>query len=79
MMAMAGYGSAAWYPEFFVRTYGMSKSEAGTSYGSIILIAGSLGVMLGAWIAAKLSDRGYADAYVRAIFFSGLYRLPLPG
>jgi MFS family permease len=77
MMAMAGYGSAAWYPEFFVRTYGMSKSEAGTSYGTIILIAGSLGVMLGAWVASKLSDWGYTDGYVRAIFLSALLAIPL--
>jgi MFS family permease len=77
MMAMAGYGSAAWYPEFFVRTYGMSKSEAGTSYGTIILIAGSLGVMLGAWVASKLSDHGYTDAYVRAIFIGALLAIPL--
>ena len=77
MMAMAGYGSAAWYPEFFVRTYAMSKSEAGASYGTIILIAGSLGVMLGAWIASKLSDRGYTDGYVRAIFLSSLLAIPL--
>ncbi|MEJ2087769.1 MAG: MFS transporter, partial [Gammaproteobacteria bacterium] len=29
-MAMAGYGAAAWYPEFFTRNYGFSKSAAGS-------------------------------------------------
>lgn len=71
MLAMAGYGSAAWYPEFFVRTYGMSRSEAGSSYGSIVLISGALGVMLGPWIVNRLARR-HADAYVRAIIYTSL-------
>lgn len=70
MMAMSGYGNAAWYPEFLFRNYGMSKSEAGVAYGTIILTAGSLGVMFGAWVANRLQARGYPDAYVRTIFIT---------
>jgi MFS family permease len=77
MMAMAGYGSAAWYPEFLFRNYGLSKSEAGMYFGTIILTAGSTGVILGAWVANKLRDRGYEDAYVRTIFLSALAAAPL--
>lgn len=72
MMAMAGYGNAAWYPEFLFRNYGMSKSEAGTSYGTIVLTAGSLGVLFGAWFASQLSRRGHADAYVRTILIASV-------
>ncbi len=72
MMAMAGYGAAAWYPEFFTRNYGFSKTEAGTWYGSIILVCGSLGVMFGAWLANRLAARGHTDSYVRAIFLTAL-------
>ncbi len=72
MLAMAGYGSAAWYPEFFVRTYGVSKAEAGGSFGTIILVAGSLGVMLGPWISNWLARRGHNDSYVRAIMYSSI-------
>ena len=67
MMAMAGYGNAAWYPEFLFRNYGLSKSEAGTSYGTIVITAGSLGVLFGAWFANQLARRGHLDAYVRTI------------
>ncbi|MEM7020600.1 MAG: hypothetical protein AAF512_25070, partial [Pseudomonadota bacterium] len=34
MMAMAGYGGFAWYPEFLHRNYGMSKSDIGVQYGT---------------------------------------------
>jgi len=77
MLAMAGYGSAAWYPEFLFRNYGMTKSEAGYSFGMILLTAGSAGVMFGAWMARKLSDRGYKDANIRTIFITSLLALPL--
>lgn len=72
MLAMAGYGSAAWYPEMFVRNYGVSKTEAGSSFGLIILVGGSLGVMLGPWIANLLAARGKTDAYVRAIMYASI-------
>ena len=71
-LAMAGYGSAAWYPEFLVRNYGMSKTEAGSSYGTILLSAGILGVMLGPWVANKFAERGHTDAYVRTIMYASM-------
>lgn len=76
-MAMAGYGASAWYPELLTRQYGLSKSEAGTHYGVIVLVAGSLGVMLAAWMAEKLRGRGYTDAYVRTIFITSLIGAPI--
>ena len=72
MLAMAGYGSAAWYPEFFVRNYGVSKTEAGSSFGLIILVGGSLGVMLGPAISNWLANRGHTDSYVRAIMYASI-------
>ncbi len=72
MMAMAGYGSAAWYPEMLFRNYGLSKSEAGAAYGTILLTAGSLGVLFGAWLSNRLAAAGYTDAYVRSILITSL-------
>lgn len=77
MMAMAGYGTSAWYPELFFRNYGMSKSEAGVAYGTIVLVAGSVGVMSGAWLARKLEERGHTDSYVRAIFLTSMVGAPI--
>ncbi|MBV1878475.1 MAG: MFS transporter [Pseudomonadales bacterium] len=76
MMAMAQYGSGAWYPELFTRNYGMSKSEAGASFGIIILVAGSAGIMLATWCASLLRKRGYEDANVRTMFFASVLAIP---
>ena len=76
MKAIAGYGNGAWYPEFLHRKYEMSKGDIGMIYGLIYLSAGSIGIMLGPWIANKLADRGYKDAYIRTIFIACIGALP---
>ena len=76
MMAMAQYGSGAWYPELFTRNYGLSKSEAGVSFGMIILVSGSVGIMLAAWCANQLKKRGYQDANVRTMLAASIIAIP---
>ncbi|NIB41459.1 MFS transporter [Pseudomaricurvus alkylphenolicus] len=71
-ISIASYGSAAWYPEMLTRNYGLSKSEAGSAFGMIYLVAATLGVMFGPWLAAKLERRGHKDAYVRTILYTSL-------
>ena len=69
MLSMAAYGSSAWYPEFFIRTYGVSRAEAGGSYGSMLFAGGLLGIMLGPWVAGLLAKR-HTDHYVRTILYA---------
>ncbi len=77
MLAMSGYGSGAWYPELFVRNYGLSRSAAGSIYGTITMTSGILGVMMGPWIANRLALRGHTDAFVRALLYTTLVAIPL--
>ncbi len=80
MLAMAGYGSSAWYPEFLIRNYGLSRGAAGTSYGTITIITGVVGIMVAPWIANRLAARGYKDAYGPWHQHPGrVHRLPVPG
>lgn len=76
MLAMAGYGSSAWYPEFLVRNYGLSHGDAGTSYGTISIITGVVGIMVAPWIANRLAARGDRDAYVRTLLATTLIATP---
>lgn len=77
LMAMAQYGSGAWYPELFTRKYGFSKSEAGITFGTIVLVGGSVGVLGAAWCAAQLKQRGYVDANVRTMFVAAILAIPV--
>ena len=72
MKAVIGYGTMLWYVEFLVRTYGMSKTDAGIAFGNIFLIGGTAGTLAGAFFASWLQRRGYVDANMRMIMLSSL-------
>jgi hypothetical protein len=72
MKAVIGYGTMLWYVEFLVRTYGMSKTDAGIAFGNIFLIGGTVGTLAGAFFASWLQRRGYVDANMRMIMLSSL-------
>ena len=72
LLSVLGYGTMAWYPEFLVRSHGMSRAEAGASFGMIFIVAGSIGTLLGGFSAKPLLDRGYTDASMRLIMWIAL-------
>jgi MFS family permease len=59
------YGLQAWVPTILVRVYGWSLGDAGRIYGTIALVAGSLGVLSGPVAGAWLERRGHADFPLR--------------
>ncbi len=76
LLAVLGYGTMAWYPEFLVRNHGLSRSQAGSQFGAIFIIAGSAGTLLAGFSAKPLLARGYADADMRLILWISLLWLP---
>ncbi|MGI9295669.1 MAG: spinster family MFS transporter [Pseudomonadales bacterium] len=77
VMAILGYGTMAWYPEFLIRTYGMDRAAAGSQFGFIFIIAGSLGALTGGWSEEPLANRGYRDAPLRIILITAcLWLIP---
>ncbi len=69
LLSVLGYGTMAWYPEFLVRNHGMDRAEAGSMFGLIFIIAGSVGTILGGWSVRPLLQRGYSDASVRIVMW----------
>ncbi len=61
------YGLQAWVPTYLLRVHGMSLGEAGTRYGLIALVAGSIGVLSGPFVARLLERLGYTDAHLRLV------------
>lgn len=71
MLSMASYGGSAWYPEFFIRTYDVSRAEAGALYGTLLLTCSVTGVFLGPWLARVLSNT-HTDYYLRSILYASV-------
>ena len=64
------YGLQAWAPTYLVRVHGLSLGEAGTRYGAIALLCGSLGVLSGPGLGRLLQRVGYTDYPLRIAAWS---------
>ncbi|MEP5568469.1 MAG: MFS transporter [Halioglobus sp.] len=67
MLAILGYGTMAWFPEFMIRTFNADRAVVGGQFGMLFIIAGSLGTLAGGWSVKPLTDRGFTDAPMRVI------------
>lgn len=76
-LAFAGYGSAAWVPTFYIRTYGWDASQVGIVYGSIVAVFGCLGIVFGGRLADWMAKCGRSDANMRVGLYAALGALPM--
>lgn len=76
-LAFAGYGSAAWIPTFYIRTYGWDAGQVGIVYGSIVAVFGCLGIVFGGRLADWMAKRGRSDANMRVGLYAALGALPM--
>jgi MFS family permease len=77
MLALLFQGIIAWAPEYFIRTFGMARTEIGLWLGLIVGIFGSLGIISGGLLTDYLIKRGYADGPLRAGLIGGLVLTPI--
>lgn len=70
------YGLQAWIPTYLVRVHAMTLGEAGTQYGIVALVTGSLGVLSGPGAARLLERAGYSDAQLRVAVIALLLMCP---
>jgi MFS family permease len=75
-LAFAGYGSAAWVPTFFIRTYGWDAGQIGIVYGSIVAVFGCLGIVFGGRLADWMAKRGRSDANMRVGLYAAIGAAP---
>ncbi|MBB6340336.1 MFS family permease [Pseudomonas fluvialis] len=75
-LAFAGYGSAAWIPTFFIRTYGWDAGQVGVIYGSIVAVCGCFGIVFGGRLADWLAKQGRRDANMRVGLYAAIGALP---
>jgi MFS family permease len=62
-VSMLANATNAWVPAALIRTHGISISNAGLIFGTVVLFAGSLGIFTGGSIADRLWGRGRRDGY----------------
>ena len=70
--AFVSYGSSAWIPTYFNRTFGWQMKEVGFKFGLIMTIFSTLGVLAGGWLADNYSKKGVIDGKIRVGLISGV-------
>lgn len=70
------YGLPAWAPTWFMREFGVSASQVGVQFGSLMLVCGAAGVLSGPWFGSWLLRRGYEDAMLRVALIAASALLP---
>lgn len=76
LIALAGYGSSAWLPSYFIRTQGWTEVQIGLTYGSAVAIFGVVGIIAGGRLADRLAARGYVDGTLRVGVLAAVIAAP---
>lgn len=67
LLTMMTYGTLAWFIEFMIRSYGVPREAAGTQFGLLYIVAGSLGAIVIGWLVQPMVKRGMIDAPARML------------
>jgi len=76
-IAMAAYAFGSWVPTYFIRVHGWLASEAGIRYGLAVSLFGTLGGVLGGWLADRWLHRGRRDARLLVTAAAPVMWIPL--
>ena len=76
LVVLVLFAILTWVPAFFMRTYGWSAAEIGLAVGTLMLIFGGAGAVIGGWASDYLRMRGYSDAPIRATIVGLLILTP---
>jgi MFS family permease len=76
LIGMVFNSAGAWLPAYLMRVHGLTPGRAGFWLGSILLVVGVAGVLVGGWLADRMSASGRADATMRVGLYAALAALP---
>lgn len=70
-------GTTQWMPTLFYREFEWSLTQIGLIQGSLIMIVGPLGLLLGGKLSERWNRKGVKGADLRIVFFMILATIPL--
>ena len=76
MKITLSYGSNAWVPTHFIRTFDWTAGEFGRVYGLFNIVVGVASILICGTLANKLLSRGNRDANMKVILFG--YAIGIP-
>jgi MFS family permease len=65
-----GYGFLSWLTSMYIRTWDWTVPQIATGLGTVLLIAGPIGVNGAGWLADRWFAQGRKDAHLRVMMYS---------
>jgi MFS family permease len=75
LLGMLAIGTSIWYPTFLIRTFGMTATEAGYSFGTLMIVCGGLGNLVGGWFSGFFMRRGHPGANLNIMIWVTLVKV----
>ena len=69
-------GTMAWFPAYLTRVFEVPPARSGFWIGSLLLVFGTLGVLVGGWLTDRGRQNGQLDSSMRVGLWSALCALP---
>ena len=66
----------AWFPAYLTRVFEVPPGRSGIWIGSLLLVFGTLGVLVGGWLTDRGRQKGQLDSSMRVGLLSALCALP---
>jgi len=63
-IAIASYSLFAWVPAYFIRLHDYTPGTVGKTFGPIVLVMGTSGLMLGSYLSDRLFGKGRITAHL---------------
>lgn len=76
LLAVVSYGYSSWFTEMLIRNFGLSRTQAGSLFGSVVVVAGLGGVLSGPLMVGFFRRRGVLDANMRVLMLIAIGLLP---
>jgi MFS family permease len=76
LLAIVGYSYSSWFTELLIRNYALSRSQAGTFYGSVFMANGLIGVLSAPVMVGFFQKRGFLDSNMRVLMLVSMALLP---
>ena len=78
LSGLLAIGTSLWYPTFLIRTYGLTPTQVGFYFGTLMLVCGTIGTIAGGWFSGILIRRGRTDGNLRIMLFATIVKaIPL--
>jgi len=75
-MSIGNYANLSWIPTMLYRTHDIGLNNVGFVYGTIVLITGPVGIIVGGWFGSRLYNKGHKNGLMRGAVVGSLMLAP---